>query len=569
MHLRLLIVALAACFAALWFSPAALAFGDCANTAYMQTFDERLTTTTCDVVGTVDIRWSGGSAHMRVVKPHGSPSDLDSAMMGRARELAARVGAAMDQIGNVSIADVTVFLTDLRPPDGELAHTDVQRRPGLARECAIAFYKQRAGMRVEEFVFTYAHELYHCVQFRTWPAQMAAAAASNAWWWVEGSAEYFAHLAQPGTGESDGFVQQFDTRSPTDSILEMDYQNLVFFSWLGQTQGPSAVGSFSRSMATGGGGGAQLAALQSAVPSDKWLDFEKAYLDRRITLPGGRAFVTTPATGAKTDIYTSTERPIPIRPYVVARETLVFKRGHKYLITFSGRPDDVRIQWAKAQGSDWATPPTEVDPCDGDETFRVVWGSTRSSSGGTMKVRAQEHRTVCNCLVGTWQMSSATLLNNVKQTFCRSAQSCSSGGNLILTFNGDVDATSASTGTYTYGAVTVDATMPPRSAVASFTKRLDGTAHTRWHTVQNVLFLAFSDLFRQIGVINTRTTMRDGRVTTKSEPITAGVGLGPFLGGRYDCHGNALHIGAPPGYQMGDAYSFDFTRISGAPPGRH
>ena len=69
MHLRLLIVALAACFAALWFSPAAQAFGDCANAAYMQTFDERLTTTTCDVVGTVDIRWSGGSAHMRVVKP--------------------------------------------------------------------------------------------------------------------------------------------------------------------------------------------------------------------------------------------------------------------------------------------------------------------------------------------------------------------------------------------------------------------------------------------------------------------------------------------------------------------
>lgn len=564
MHARVLLAATIACLASLWMSPAAFAFGNCADDFYMKTFDERLGGMNCDIIGTVDIRWSGGSAKMRVIKPHDAPSDENAAMMGRVRELAARVGAAMDQVGHVSIADVTVLMTGMRPTEVNLvAQADIQRKPGLGRECAVAFYKQPTPVSVDEFVFFYAHELFHCIQYRTWPAAMDAA---HDLWWTEGTAEYFAHLARPGTTTGDAWVQNFDVRSPSVSLLQMQYENVVFFAWLAQTQGPGAIASFARSMSPGAG---QLAALQGAVSSDMWLEFAKAYLDRRIQLPGGRPLPSRPLMGDKLDVYSTRDLPLPISPYVLARETVVFKRGHKYQLSLNGRPDDARVQWAKPSDGRWGDTPSEIDPCDADEDYRVLWLTTRSSTAGTVKVRAGEHKSVCNCLVGSWEMTQASLFPNAQEVVCKHAQSCTVGGSLLLTFNGDVGANGAATGTYAYNGVTVEGRMPPSSGVISFTKRFDGVGHTRWYTVQNVLFMSFTDLFHPVGTVHTRTVMRDqGRVSVKDEPMLAGVGLGPFLGGRYDCHGNSLHIGEPPGYGMNN-YSFDFLRVSGVENGAH
>ena len=228
MRLRLLLVCAISCLASVWFAPAALAFGDCGDAAYMQTFDDRLRAGSCDVIGVVDIRWSGGSAHMRLIKEHSSTIGSAAALMEQVRELAGRVGSAMDQIGGLSIPDVTVLLTDLMPPAREDAHADIQRTPKLERECAVAFYKSRTGMSRDQFVFTYAHELFHCIQFKMFLAKMVGHSDN---WWTEGTAEYFAYLARPGYSGDDSFISQFDAESDAQSLHTMEYETIAFFAW--------------------------------------------------------------------------------------------------------------------------------------------------------------------------------------------------------------------------------------------------------------------------------------------------------------------------------------------------
>ncbi len=542
----------------------ALAFGDCNSAAYMATFDGRLHAGACDVLDTTQIRWGVRSVDMRLIKMHsaamGAAEQADVAH--KAHALADAVGAAMSHIGNVDIAPVTVLFTDLGPPHGEDAHADIPHTPGLAQECAITFYKSREGLTLDQFVFTYAHELFHCIQFKTWLNQMGAADSS---WWSEGTAEYFAYLAVPSHSGDDGYITDFDTLSQTRSLLQMTYENAAFFAWLAQAS-PAAIHTFIDRMPAGGG--SQLAALQNAVPPEQWVAFEEAYLDREIVLPGGRPLPSNPSPGGTLTISGTRSLALQAQPYVVERVSLVFQRGHNYELVFQDQPGDARIRWKESDAGAWQEPPAAVPACDIEMRKRMMWGTTSSETAGHMVVKVREGAAdTCSCVPGSWNLSSASLQTNVQAISPRENRCTFEGGTLQITFNQDADSGGRATGIYAINGVTWTCVHPDSGTTRTVVTGTDGI---NWASVQSVLFLGFQNVAHAVGTVHTESRGRDGSTSSHDAPLVpAYSALGPFLGGRFRCAGNLLHIDPPPGHPPDPNYAFDLTRIGAPPEPRH
>jgi hypothetical protein len=555
-------------------------FGSCADAEYMHVFDVRLGASECDVVGVTTITARGRTTQLRVLKLRGSVLGDSEALMARFRELARSVGAAMEQMGNVSVGDVSVLLTDSRPPDGSYAHTwtlDAARdelrplrRRNMERECQMAFFKGDNHTEESYFYLAYAHEIFHCMQYLLWPRQMGAGDAGS--WWIEGTADYFALLARPGATRLDPHFLRFDTKSVNTALYDMSYETAVFFAWWGQTRGHNAIPAFMDQMPSRADQ-TQLEALQHVVTSDTWSEFSRAYLDKNIRLPGGRTIPSNPVQGETLRISDAGVFRLPAHSYVVARRPITFAPGRAYHLSFEGRPADARIKWAESPGTGWSEPPSTVSACESEAKFREVRGTTSSDTAGTLRVSVLDRNTHCNCLVGDWWMTEASLLADLRRHADRKVESQTivSGG-LRLSFNPDATPTSNGTGHYVHDHLVYRSQYRPGSGPNFVETTLDDSSPIFWNTGMGSLMIAFQHPFRREGTVHTETHMRkrhypnsrgeDGvsQPITKSGPLLlAEVGVGPLLGGStYECRANSLHIESalhPDG-----THYFDFIR---------
>jgi len=556
-------------------------FGFCENAEYMAVFDERLSASSCDVVDTIPITANGQTTRMRILKLRGSALGEQEALKARFIELARSVEVAMERMGNISIGDVSVLLTDSLPTHGEHAHTwtldrarylppPVERRTA-DRECQIAFYKGDSHT-LEAFYFAYAHELFHCMQYRLWERQMAVGDAKL--WWSEGTADYFAYLSRPGSTAHDDHLLRFDHTSERTALHDMSYESVVFFAWWAQTRGASAIPAFMDQMPLHGGL-TQVEALRNTVTSDEWSEFSRAYLDRNIQLPGGRRIPSNPLQGEPLRISDAGVFRLPTANYVVERRPITFAPGRAYQLSFEGRPEDARIKWAEAVGTGWSEPPSTVLACESEVGYREVRGTKWNSTAGVMRVSIPDRETHCNCLVGEWWMTGPSLVTNLKRRAHRSVESHTIvGGGLRLIFNPDATPTSLGTGRYVHDRLVYRSEYRPESGTRLVETTLEDSSPIFWGgTSLGTLMITFQHPSRRPeGTVNTSTYMRsrhvpnsrgeDGvsRPVTKAEPLLlANVGLlGPLLGGSaYQCTANSLRIERS---HPDATYYFDFVR---------
>jgi hypothetical protein len=558
-------------------------FGSCDDAEYMAVFDERLGASSCELVDTITITANGQTSTMRVLKLRGSALGEREALKARFRELARSVGVAMEKMGTVSLGDVSVLLTDTPPPYGEYAHTwtlddrlhvppPPQRRIAK-RECQIAFFKND-GHTLEAFYFSYAHELFHCMQYRLWERQMVSGDAGL--WWGEGTAHYFAYLARPGSTEFDAHLLRFDQTSVRTALYDMGYETVVFFAWWAQTRGERAIPAFMERMPLPGGQ-TQLEALRNVVTSDEWSEFSRAYLDRSIRLPEGRLIPSHPLPGEPLRISDAGAFPLATTNYVVTRRPITFAPGRAYQLSFEDRPTDARLKWAELAGTGWSEPPSTVTACDSEVQFREVRGTSWSDTAGTMRVSVPDRATHCNCLVGEWRMTEPSLLTNLRRRANRNVefQTIVSGG-LRLVFNPAATPAGMGTGRYVHERLVYRSEYRPGSGTHFVETILDDSSPIFWGSGLGSLMIAFQNPSRRPeGTVNTSTYLtgrsvpnsrgEDGvnRPITKTEPLMLAVsGVGPLLGGSsYECRANSLHIESA-GYPDG-THTFDFLRVLG------
>lgn len=260
-----------------------------------------------------------------------------------------------------------------------------------------------------EIRWTAAHEYFHCAQNRHFDAQMRSGGSA---WWVEGTADWFASLANPGHDVTFLSVGEFDAESPTTPLTGFTYQSAVFFFWLHQRRGPEAVIDLIRAMPADGG--SQEDALAAIIDDEAFLDFAKAYLDTDIPLPDGRMPGLAPRTGDtwQWESRTAIDDLEALR-FVVFRGELLLACGFWSLTEYEPVEGLLKARRLDAPG-DWADIPARVE--GGDENyirFRLAGGGTGEEGFRTTLEGIRDLCRPCEapppdeqtaCLIGDWRL---------------------------------------------------------------------------------------------------------------------------------------------------------------------
>lgn len=565
---RMFVAALAAGLFGLLISAAgapARAFVACETPNYYTLFgDPRLVDGPCDLVGSAEIHWSGNVRRVRAIKQRGVPMDDSAEFRNRITEIARRVGSAMEIMGGLDIDDVTILFTnyaspadpDARPEPIDKGEYDAVASSPFAHECPVAIYKSELGMDEDAFLFTIVHELFHCIQYKVWDR------VADADWWSEGSAEYFAQLAVPGVASGDGYFSQFDSEIFEKPLNEMSYEAVTFWAWLGAASGPPAVGRLISGLG---------ADLESSITPDMWGDFAKAYYDRAIILPGGRALPSTPAIGPEVRVAGAATLHLDELPlYTLTNERFIFESGKYYTLAFRDQPSDLRMFWKEGTaGAGWTAPPEEVSTCDGEQSYKAMWGMTHSRAPGTIDIHGEDlgSGAAATCsLLGTWVMSAADLSANIAVLNPKDSCALESGAlRIIFTpFRAPLGPQGPFRGAYNFDDIRFRCDHPP-SQGGYFIRTVSGSANVYWRSVSRSLILAFPEVGRSIGTIRTESHSRASTTTKTEDFVWGAIGIGPTLGGRYTLTGDRFFVATPAGYPEDPNYQFDFFREGASP----
>lgn len=560
--MRWVAAALGLLFAILAMPAQAEEWAPCMTPGYLSAnFDVRLTAQPCDVVATVTIPYCSHRYTLRAIHRRVSPMTDDPEFIARMHETAEAIGAAMNRMGpGLQLGDVTVLYTNMLSaferdgPDVYLRGDidawvrrlvgDIDRaHPTAPRECPITYYKGVGRGTGEHLAFILAHEAFHCIQFNTWHAMPRDG------WLMEGSAEYFAYLARPDSGEDENYLRDFDRGIPSQPLSAMDYPAVVYFLWHGMMEGPEAVQGFVRNARS----------IQDSISADRWIEFAKDYEDGRIRFPDGRPIGARPFAGYSKTISGPEDFVKPAVPFTINTYTYVFARNKIFDLTFSEMPEDGREAWRNIDGADWAAPPSSIATCEGERRMRILWTTTRSTTAGRTRIAARTASAAdCTCPVGQWQETQASTRRFFEQSalaaFGGGARKRLRGGTRTLTINAD------HTGSFSYNGIDVISGEGTEFTVETFDT---GANRFKWRTVNGMLLTTLEPGSNRMEHRSTSTIQ--GRQVSHTV-ITGLQSIGHF----FHCDGEGLHLVqhgrvAVPGIGV-PAYSVDMDFVRTGSP---
>jgi hypothetical protein len=355
-------------------------------------------------------------ARYAVAADHWSPDFAFDAMIlveapegaeDRARRLAQtlpRIDAALGlaeagpQIARTGTPEITIRLLDTAPDTATEAWTDCDG-PVCAVEIFPGFWQRATD---DELAFTLAHEMFHVAQILAWPEVDHC----HAWWWVEGTAEWFANLAVPGTDFSAraGYLGQWDATSAGTRLIDMDYEAVAFWLWAGERFGPVlplTLGDF------GNAGLNRVGPVAGLLSPDDWADFATVYLLGGLAYPDGRPALPVPVLGeaveAETVVVAGPDLSLP-------RARAVLGPGLWTITVDSASPGSVVLIGNESGGAlDRVDPGGSVtrffDCGAGGTVVLAVAGGTVSGTRATFRV-AQDDAACTACLHGTWELAT-------------------------------------------------------------------------------------------------------------------------------------------------------------------
>ncbi len=402
----------------------AQAFGDCSQPAWRAAVDPRLEAIDYDCVEALrlSVATADGERWLRVVHDRDAGWVLTDGILAEVERGLRAAATSLPRLGSFHLADVTLLLADDLPPGigveglapgaGEIA---AQTTPGRSDECVIVLYLLGAGARSEYTAITVAHEIFHCLQNATLdPAQMATSAGgtgSGGDWWIEGSAEWFTALSLADPGPLPNRAALFDSVSPDQPLNTMAYGAVIYFLWLGGTQGPTAVLPFLASMAGDASAAAQWSAMATAQAGEQWLRFAEDYRDAAVYHPHGTALGMAPQPGTTYPIERSQRLRLVATPFQLLRGTLDLACG-RWRVT--SESPQLQIGQRNADGGGWETLPAEITVPEGERGHRD-FVAVNTTAGRRPLVLHLERLATCqpcagsreidSCLVGAWRQS--------------------------------------------------------------------------------------------------------------------------------------------------------------------
>ncbi len=177
-----------------------------------------------------------------------------------------------------------------------------------------------------------AHEIFHCFQAWNLREQLNGPGVDLSWW-AEGSAEYFSNRVYPRVNFESRFSDSFNEKSKIKPLTNMDYENYVFFQFMGNRIGPDGVIAMLRSMPTTHGREAQIAAL-SAVNNmeETFEEFVRSVIDRTLMDSGGTNMALTIDPTEIFSITDITTRDFTSYPFVFSRFKIIFDSEKSFAV---------------------------------------------------------------------------------------------------------------------------------------------------------------------------------------------------------------------------------------------
>lgn len=427
-------------------------FGDCSRADYMALFPDAPSAIDLNCVEIFNFGYAtpSGARHIRGIKDISGGwafAPGAEAAVERAAQLAV---TAFSELGSYDIDDVTLlFLDDThdfseRPGRIVLAMTDGLGGVGGGRagECLITLYALSPGTDTLDLTVTVAHEIFHCLQYRSLSSAQMATVGTGGDWWIEGSAELFSAYAVPGSGPYTDRSGRFDAGVDAGLALnDMHHEAGIFFYWLVGRSGLSVLMPFLHAMADSGSAAVQHAAMRSALPDADWLRFAQDYVDREIKHPQDHVLALNPSI-LNTYGFTEngTER-IPLDPFVLTHGFVDYTCG-EWRNTM--RPETANLSARRDSETEWGAYPDTVDAVDAGEAHYRFAALHTGGAPIDFVIEAERIRScapcagsnaVDACLVGTWQMSGGGAIEWMKANGIPITRSRS--GPRIVTFRGD------------------------------------------------------------------------------------------------------------------------------------
>lgn len=513
----------------------------------------RLEPQRCDVVHKTRIRYRGGSAILRVIRPSALPAGDNTAMIRRTNETAVRVGSAIDQMGgNLEVPDITILFTDYVSPyetyPDRIFHkgdNQAETNPNIGNECPMIYYKGPTRGSGDNFVFILSHEIFHCIQNRTWLDMPEEG------WLTEGSAEYFAYLAKPDFGS--GFIPQFDRAITTTPLNRMDYPAVVFYLWMGSAYGPPRVREF---IATAG-------SIENSVSPDMLMEFAKAYFDQTIRMPDpdGRPLPSSPHTGPIRAVHGSERLTSPtITPYALNSQMRSFDQDKIFRLSPATAPADARTLWRSEPDGSAEVPPASITTCKDAKRYRIIRTTTLSASAGDVDVTAEV--AACACPAGNWEETNASIRRTFEQSpFGDTGSRRYIRGRRVLELNPD------QTGSFTYYSVE---TETGRQANPDFwlEQKITGGTRFTWRLVDGMLLTTL--LSSNTG--GNLVTLHNVQHTSRGDIVKTRQAAPQSIGHVFFCDEAGLHLRqrvrlSGPSFSVDmDFFRIDSASAPGTPP---
>lgn len=267
----------------------------------------------------------------------------------------------------------------------------------------------------ETFKNTIAHEIVHCFQNWNFAAQMKSGSSS---WWDEGTAMYLAGTQYPFAAPSQSkMVKEFDKLSATTPLTKLNYQNYVFFSWLGQKRGAKAIFDFMEAMPKAAGEMAQRKALLNYISPDELQQFAYDYVDGKIKGPKTDV-IGKPDLGQMQLISGTAEKKFTGKPFTIMRGQFTIKDGDYDVGTTSNAKPDIGYSH---KAFVWGAMDDHVEAsCSSPPAYQYAAFVTGNKDvNETLKTKLLKSNKECKacvdmgqsdkCLVGRWIMDDKSL----------------------------------------------------------------------------------------------------------------------------------------------------------------
>jgi len=272
--------------------------------------------------------------------------------------------------------------------------------------CPILVYPQGLVPDLDRYKQILAHEIFHCVQGANFSAQMDVGTPTYDWW-VEGTAEYFGNVAFPDADAENQYLDSFDFRSNTDSILAMSYENFLFFQHWANEGGDRSLLDFLKLLPTDPGWDQAQALAGAPEMQDRFHRFGQLYMEENIRDAGGD-LVPIHASAVPISFPSTAVDAIPLAPaFVLKRYGLVFPEDRRFAL---GVSTDGAAGRSSARPSDtpvWGALPPEITAgCQPVAYYLVVTSATPSGGRHHMILNVDvDPEKICDeCLLGRWEL---------------------------------------------------------------------------------------------------------------------------------------------------------------------